>query len=79
MSNGKIDIPVTWIYEQIKEHPGMHAASWNYLLDLWDAHLAEARYSQQPVKNDDEYVRLHKDPGAAHKFWKEGTEWEIKK
>ena len=78
MSNGKIDIPVTWIYEQIKEHPGIHAASWNYLLDLWDAHLTEARYSQQPVKND-EYVRLHKDPGAAHKFWKEGTEWEIKK
>jgi len=33
----KLYIPVTWIYEQIKEHPGMHAASWNYLLDLWDA------------------------------------------
>jgi len=70
MSDGKLDIPVTWIYEQIKEHPGMHAASWNYLLDLWDAHLTEARYSQQPVKNDDEYVRLHKDPTAAQKFWR---------
>lgn len=73
-----IDIPVTWIHEQIKTHPGMHAASWNYLLYLWNEHLLEARYSQQPVEKD-EYVRLHKDPGAAHKFWKEGTEWEIKK
>ena len=68
MSNG-LDIPITWIYEQIKEHPGMHAASWNYLLDLWDAHLTEARYSQQPVKND-EYVRMHQDMTAAQKFWR---------
>ena len=65
----KFDIPVTWIYEQIKEHPGMHAASWNYLLDLWDAHLLEARYSQQPVEKD-EYIRMHKDPTAAQKFWR---------
>lgn len=69
-----IDIPVTWIYEQIKEHPGMHAVSWNYLLDLWDAHLLEARYSQQPVENKDQssdgYVRMHKDTTAAQKFWR---------
>ncbi len=70
MTDGKLDIPVTWIYKQIKEHPGMHAASWNYLLDLWDAHLLEARQSQQPVKNNDEYVRLHKDPTATQKFWR---------
>jgi hypothetical protein len=47
----------------------MHAASWNYLLDLWDAHLLEARYSQQPVEKD-EYIRMHKDPTAAQKFWR---------
>lgn len=28
-------IPVEWIKQQIQENPGMHAASWARLLDLW--------------------------------------------
>lgn len=32
---GEDDIPVEWIREQIKAHPGMHAASWNRMLDIW--------------------------------------------
>ena len=28
-------IPVEWIKNQIKDHPGMHAASWGRLLELW--------------------------------------------
>ena len=30
-------IPVEWIKQQIQENPGMHAASWARLLDLWRA------------------------------------------
>lgn len=41
MSDGKPDIPVTWIYEQIMKNPGRHASSWKYLLDLWDKKLLE--------------------------------------
>lgn len=29
-------IPVEWIKQQIKDHPGMHAASWGRLLELWE-------------------------------------------
>ena len=29
-------IPVEWIKNQIKDHPGMHAASWGRLLELWE-------------------------------------------
>lgn len=29
-------IPVEWIKNQIKDHPGMHAASWSRLLELWE-------------------------------------------
>lgn len=29
-------IPVEWIKNQIKDHPGMHAASWHRLLELWE-------------------------------------------
>ena len=28
-------IPVEWIKQQIQENPGMHAASWGRLLELW--------------------------------------------
>lgn len=73
MSN-KLDIPVTWVYEQIKAHPGMYAAAWNRLLDLWDEHLLKTRFSQQPIENKDQssdgYVRMHKDTTAAQKFWR---------
>jgi hypothetical protein len=30
-------VPVEWIKNQIKDHPGMHAASWSRLLELWEA------------------------------------------
>ncbi len=33
---GESDIPVEWIKNQIKDHPGMHAASWSRLLELWE-------------------------------------------
>lgn len=29
-------VPVEWIKNQIKDHPGMHAASWSRLLELWE-------------------------------------------
>ena len=64
-----LSIPITWINEQIKKNPGRHASSWNYLLDLWNTHLLEARCFQQPVENDD-YVRMHQDQTAAQKFWR---------
>ena len=64
---GKIDIPVTWVEEKIKEHPGMYGVAWSYLLYLWDKHVHEARLP--PVEKDD-YVRMHKDQTAAQKFWR---------
>ena len=30
-------IPVEWIKQQIQENPGLHAASWSRLLELWEA------------------------------------------
>lgn len=67
-------IPISWIQEQIKKNPGRHASSWQYLLDIWEKHLFKARCSQQPIENKDQssdgYVRMHKDPTAAQKFWR---------
>ena len=63
-----ISIPVNWIREQIKSNPE-YAESWRKLIDSWNDALLKARFSQQPVKND-EYVRLHEDQTAAEKFWR---------
>lgn len=61
-------IPIVWIREQIESNPE-YAESWRKLIDFWEDALLEARFSQQPVKND-EYVRMHEDPTAAQKFWR---------
>lgn len=64
------DIPVQWIRDQIRKNHGKNAAAWDYLLRLWKEQLFENRLSQQPVKKEDEYVRMHQDPTAAQKFWR---------
>ena len=48
----KLDIPVEWIYEQIKKNPGRHASSWNYLLDLWDKKLLEDIKNETKERNE---------------------------
>ena len=67
MSNN--DIPVTWIREQIKKNPGMYAAAWKRLLDLWDHHILYGDKNGEKVQ-DNEYVRMHQDITAAQKFWR---------
>ena len=61
-------IPISWIQEQIKKNPGRHASSWRYLLDIWEKQLLHGDDNGEKVT--DEYVRLHKDPTAAQKFWR---------
>lgn len=61
-------IPVSWIQEQIKKNPGRHASSWQYLLDIWYKQLLHGNDNGE--KATDEYVRLHKNPTAAQKFWR---------
>ena len=61
-------IPISWIQEQIKKNPGRHASSWQYLLDIWYKQLLHGNNNGE--KATDEYVRLHKNPTAAQKFWR---------
>lgn len=62
------DIPVTWIREQIKKNSGMYAAAWNRLLDLWNHYILYGDDNGEKVQDD--YIRMHKDPTAAQKFWR---------
>lgn len=61
-------IPIWWVQEQIKKNPGRHASSWQYLLDIWEKQQLHGDDNGEKVT--DEYVRLHKDPTAAQKFWR---------
>lgn len=61
-------IPISWIQEQIKKNPGRHASSWQYLLDIWEKQQLHGDDNGEKVT--DEYIRLHKDPTAAQKFWR---------
>lgn len=61
-------IPISWIQEQIKKNPGRHASSWQYLLDIWEKQQLHG--DDNGEKATDEYVRLHKNPTAAQRFWR---------
>ena len=75
MSNN--DIPAAWIHEQIKKNPGMYAAAWKRLLDLWNHYiLMETIYGE---KVQDDYIRMHKSMAAQQQFWKESEEWKTEK
>ena len=62
-------IPINWIEDQIKKNPGRHASSWQSLLDRWKNYIRE-KTKKQSAMPADEYVRMHKDPEAARKFWR---------
>ena len=71
------DIPVAWIREQIKKNPGMYAAAWKRLLDMWDHHILYGDKNGEKVQDD--YIRMHKSMAAQQQFWKESEEWKIEK
>ena len=62
-----LDIPVKWIYKQIQEHPGHLSSAWSRLIQMWREELLS---SENPEKKEDKYVRMHEDPTAAQKFWR---------
>ena len=62
-------IPISWIRDAIKEHPGRHASSWGHLLDLWSKHLLYGDESGKK-KTEDKYIRMHKDVTMSEKFWR---------
>ena len=64
-----IDIPVSWIREQIAKNPGRHASSWNYLLEIWSKHVLYGDQTGEK-KTEDKYIRMHQDMTAAQKFWR---------
>ena len=43
---GESDISVEWIKQQIKAHPGMHAASWGRLLSMWEEEEGKEIYAE---------------------------------
>lgn len=62
-------IPLNWIEEQIELNPGRHASSWQSLLDRWKNYIHKKVRKESPDQVDD-YIRMHKDPTAAQKFWR---------
>lgn len=76
--NGKLDIPVipvAWIQDQIKENPGMYAAAWSRLLELWNKYYLYGDNNGEKIQDD--YIRMHKSMAAQQQFWKESEEWKF--
>lgn len=62
-------IPINWIEEQIKKNPGRHASSWQSLIDRWQNYIHK-KTKKPPSEPADGYVRIHMNPEAAYKFWR---------
>ena len=67
-----VDIPVEWIHEQIQKHPGHLSSAWSRLIQMYKDALIEAdiKETERAKKYGEEYVRMHEDPTAAQKFWR---------